>query len=236
MTRYTPEFLASLKRRYEETDQPMRPLALEFGIGISTLSAIVEREGWVKRSQRKRGQIEAPLLSEAQALLASLPGRGAEPAGIPIVEPSVTPFPTLPLAGGGSPLLAPPVSHQNLTAAQRLEILLEMEIAAEETARAELGDLPRLRSEADACTRRLATLTQVLQTLHKIREATPTTNLCPRCANEAPEMDIDELRLRLARRIEAFMESRTDEEFEQWEAETQAMRAAERSAESEQDE
>lgn len=50
MARYTPEFLAALRHRYEKTDQPMRALALEFKIGISTLSSIVEREGWAKRS------------------------------------------------------------------------------------------------------------------------------------------------------------------------------------------
>lgn len=218
MARYTPEFLAALRQRYEETDQPMRPLALEFGIGISTLSAIVEREGWVKRSQRRRGHVEAPLLSQAQALMASLPPRsGAPQSGLArsALVSEVTPSPTL----GGTPAAAP---SANLTAAERLEALLLKEIEAEEAAREALGKEPRLRAEADACTRRLATMTQTLQTLQKIREANPTTNLCPRCAENGPPMDIDELRLKLAERIEAFMQSREDWEFEPYLSEAEA--------------
>lgn len=111
MTRYTPEFLAALKQRYEETDQPMRPLALEFGIGISTLSAIVEREGWVKRSQRRRGRPEASLLSEAQALMTSLPGRSgatahAELAFLPEAPPTPDPSPPRVRTRGGRGELA----------------------------------------------------------------------------------------------------------------------------------
>lgn len=219
MTRYTGEFLAALRQRYEETDQPMRPLALEFGIGISTLSAIVERERWVKRSQRKRGRPEATLVSEAQALMASLPGRG-ENFAMP-VDPMTTPSPTLPLAGGGSPALGgglpfqPALPNSNLTAAERLEALLVKEIEAEEGAREALGKEPRLRAEADACTRRLAIMTQTLQTLQKIRETQPLQTLCPNCAsNNSPE-DINERREQLARRINAFFESRRDEESQE---------------------
>ena len=233
MTRYTPEFLAALKQRYEETDQPMRPLALEFGIGISTLSAIVEREGWVKRSQRRRGRPEASLLSEAQALMTSLPGRSgatahAELAFLPEAPP--TPDPSPPRA---EPVIGPAqegrtrwrVEGGEKTAAERLEALLVKEIEAEEGAREALGEAPRLRAEADACARRLAIMTQTLQTLQKIREAQPVATRCPHC-DDLPE-DIDAFRNELARRIEAFMESRTDEEFEEWEAEAARHREAE---------
>lgn len=204
MARYTPEFLAALRQRYEQTDQPMRALALEFGIGISTLSAIVEREGWVKRSQRQRGASAAAALSDAQVLLASLHAPECN-------EPLPPPFPfsgeaTVPFAGAAP---APPLS-----AAERLETLLLQEIAAEETARAELGALPRLRADADACARRLAIMTQTLRKLQELRAAEPTQNQrCPHCADDMPE-DMDAFRDELARRIDAFMESRGDEDFE----------------------
>jgi len=181
MTRYAPEFLAALRQRYEDTDQPMRPLALEFGIGISTLSSLVEREGWKKRSLRRRGAPDAPRIAEATALMATLPPRAsaANREAAPSGEAAA------PLPGERS-------------AAERLEALLMQEIAAEEAARAELGDLPRLRAEADSCTRRLAILTQTLKTLRGI--APPAKD-----DDDPAPRDIDELRNELARRIRALV-------------------------------
>jgi hypothetical protein len=201
MARYTPEFLAALRQRYEETDQPMRALALEFEIGISTVSAIVEREGWTKRSQRQRGSPRAALLSEAQSLLAGLSARGgAINDGGPglVAEEPPTPDP--------SPPRAPRVEGGEKTTAERLEALLVREIAAEEAARAELGTLPRLRAEADSCTRRLAVLTHTLKLLRGI-PAAPAAGLPD---DDDMPRDIDEFRLDLARRIDAFVASRAD--------------------------
>jgi hypothetical protein len=52
MAQYAPEFLASLKHRYEKTDQPMIEMAREFGIGVTTLQMLVDKQGWEKRSPR----------------------------------------------------------------------------------------------------------------------------------------------------------------------------------------
>jgi hypothetical protein len=199
MARYAPEFLIALRHRYEKTDQPMRSLALEFGIGISTLSALVEKEGWQKRSQRQRGSPAAPGLAEASALLAALPPRGSDAS--PASEESMT-------ASGANPTAIAPPADDERSAAVRLEALLLQEIAAEEAARAELGTLPRLRAEADGCARRLATLTQTLKALRAI-PATPSARQIE--YDDMPE-DIDEFRENLARRIEAFMESRVGKE------------------------
>jgi len=49
MAQYSPDFLASLKHRYEKTEQPMTELAREFGIGITTLQSLVDKQGWEKR-------------------------------------------------------------------------------------------------------------------------------------------------------------------------------------------
>ncbi|MEJ2379132.1 MAG: hypothetical protein P8Y53_22160 [Pseudolabrys sp.] len=189
MARYSPELLAALRQRYEGTDQPMRQLARDFGIGISTLSALVEKEGWLKRSQRPRGSPAAPRLAEATALMASLPPR---PTGAAASEP-------VPADRASLPPPAASVPDDERTAAERLEALLVQEIAAEEAARAELGTLPRLRTEADGCARRLAVLTQTLKTLRAIPAAAP-----PAPDDHAPQ-NIDEFRETLARRIQAFI-------------------------------
>ncbi|HZL30742.1 MAG TPA: hypothetical protein VFC54_06735 [Pseudolabrys sp.] len=69
MVRYTEAFIATARHGYENTDQPMRELARELGIGITTLSTLAETHGWAKRSQRQRGVPPAmQLLAEAQAL------------------------------------------------------------------------------------------------------------------------------------------------------------------------
>ena len=183
MAHYAPEFLAALRQRYEDTDQPMRPLALEFGIGISTLSSLVEREGWKKRSLRQRGSPDAPRIAEAADLMAMLPPRASVTADI-----------------GAAPADAPPPGGQR-SAAERLEALLMQEIAAEEAARAELGELPRLRAEADGCTRRLAILTQTLKTLRAI--APPAA-----AAEVEPPGDMDALRMDLARRLNGLIMNR----------------------------
>lgn len=210
MVRYAEDFLAALRQRYEQTDQPMRSLAREFSIGISTLSAIVERHGWVKRSQRKRGRPEASLVSEAQALMESLPARGGVSADSGLafsLEAPPTPDP--------SPPRAARVEGGEQTAAERLEALLLKEIAAEEVAREALGNEPRLRTEADACARRLAVMTQTLQTLQKIRETQPIGNARCQCSeyDDIPE-DMDAFRDELARRINAFVKSRAGENAE----------------------
>lgn len=71
------------------------------------------------------------------------------------------------------------------------------------------------KSETSSSISWIVSPTQTLQTLQKIREAQPLQTLCPKCASDDPPEDIDVRRERLARRIEAFMESRTDEEFEE---------------------
>jgi len=208
MVRYAEDFLAALRQRYEQTDQPMRSLAREFSIGISTLSSLVERHGWVKRSQRKRGRPEATLVSEAQALMDSLQTRGG------VIADGGLAF-SLEAPPDPSPPRAARVEGGEQTAAERIEALLLKEIAAEEVAREALGNEPRLRTEADACARRLAVMTQTLQTLQKIREAQPRANARCQCSeyDDLPD-DLDALRDELARRIEAFMETHTDEELE----------------------
>jgi len=79
MAQYSPDFLASLKHRYEKTEQPMIELAREFGIGITTLQSLVDKQGWEKRSQRLRGLPGAMRLErEAEALAAALPSPSPE--------------------------------------------------------------------------------------------------------------------------------------------------------------
>jgi transposase-like protein len=223
MARYTPEFLAALQQRYEETDQPMRSLAAEFEIGISTLSSLVEKQSWTKRSQRQR---DCPptlrnVLAEAEALAAlpppergrACPGLDPRSDGEAVrvgVASEQTPTPTLPLAGGGSPAVPGAEGEPTLSPAERLEALVVKEIAAEEATRAELETRPRARGESERCARTLSILTQTLHTLQRLPGGQGSgTRVCD-CDDDMPE-DMDAFRDELARRIDAFVASRTGE-------------------------
>jgi hypothetical protein len=190
MAHYTAEFLASLRRRYEETDQPMSSLAAEFEIGLRTLHRMVEREGWNKRSDAPPRELPAAirLLDEANTLL---------------TESAAPPIPTV--AEGGT-LSAPPGTGEGLSAADRIEWLVVKEIEVEEAKRAQLGALPRAATEAAQTARTLAILTHTLHALQRLRFAQPGTEYDH---HDAPR-DIDEFRRKLARRIDAFVASRTD--------------------------
>jgi hypothetical protein len=105
------------------------------------------------------------------------------------------------LAEEGEP---PPAS--GLTTIERIERLVERELAAEEAVRAQLGPLPRHPADAERCARTLATLTQTLHALARLRSGlAPDSEL----SNDDMPRDIDEFRRELARRIRAFVQSRT---------------------------
>jgi hypothetical protein len=227
MAQYSPEFLAALRYRYEQTDQPMTALAADFGIGITTLQNLVRKHGWTQRSRRLRDCLPSMrLLEEAQALAASMPspecasarpGRDAGAHGQPVpaagdagaAAASIPPLSpqgdeTAPVADT-APMPAPAAAAaaaSPLSPIERLEALVEKEIAAEEATRAALGIGPRTRHEAERCARTLSVLTQTLQTLHKLRGG--STN----ASEEAGEpRDMDAMREDLARRIDALIKS-----------------------------
>jgi DNA invertase Pin-like site-specific DNA recombinase len=54
MVRYTTEFLAALRRCYEQTHQSERSIARAFRLPNTTLRDIASRQGWVRRPQPVR--------------------------------------------------------------------------------------------------------------------------------------------------------------------------------------
>ena len=209
MAQYSPELLAALRQRYEQTDQPMHALAAEFRIGITTLQSLVRKNGWSPRSQRLR---HCP-----PVLAAPLPpaDAGVDLEVIPTHE--VTPSPILSLARGGSEAVladntiapAPAAGNEpalsTLSPAERLEALVEKEIAAEEATRAALGIRPRSRNEAERCARTIVKLTHALQTIQKLRGG-------DRAGAREPPVDLEALRAELARRLNGLIDARKGSE------------------------
>jgi hypothetical protein len=208
MWRATPDVLRVLRQRYEDTDQLLTSIAAEFGLSERTLGRMRQIEGWRKRSDRLTELPKAvKLLAEAEALAGSRPhpSRLGEERLAPQDDGlnAKTSSPTLPLSGGGS--------AQAPDAIDRLEALVLKEIAAAETARERVTDKRQLDKVSDNSARTLATLTQTLRTLQQMRTGKLIPTEITRDDDDMPR-DLDEFRLALARRIEAFVAAETDDE------------------------
>jgi len=217
---YTPELLASGQRRYEDTDEPVAAIAADFRIHAGSLRRLARELGWVRFD---RGPRELPvasrLLAKAEALEQALE-RGTLPAGESGDEE--TPSLALPLAGGGDTTAvgdAGAPSAEDIEAARAaraarmiddLERETDEEITAVRALREALKGVPRRPREGEATARTLSTLTETVQKIHRMRCA--LTQSRPYDNDDMPA-DIDEFREALARKIEAFMESRPDEDF-----------------------
>jgi len=201
MANYPRALVAAVRRKYLYTDETLEQIAASFRINARDISRMREQENWPSRYARIR---RLPRLAqETQALEESVgraklvPAAGTSvPAAIAQAEPDDDRAGT-----------APAVPLPALPTIERIERLVEQELAAEERARTELGASPRRRADAARCARTLATLTQTLQALARLRGGP-----APNAGSDDDDMpaDIDDFRNELARRIDAFVASRTD--------------------------
>jgi transposase-like protein len=225
---YTPEFLASLRFRYEQTGQPVRLIARDFGIAERTLFRAAEREGWARPPRDLPVGLRA--LEQAQVLLVT---EDAGAAGKPREAPGTRDRPedTRSLEGAPpglapddasrpSPPLAEPVTGPREartrwpgdggetpgpSAIERVERLLESELTAAEAMRAQLRAWPCAPADAERMARTLATLTQTLHALQRLRGGPAADTQ----RDDDIPTDINEFRRELARRIDALVASRT---------------------------
>ena len=238
MAQYTPEMLASVRHAYEDTNQSGRSIAAEYEINPRTLARLIAREGWRKRPAPPPRDRPAParLLEEAKALAAQVTeakplirhpevrAQRASKGDGPDDSPEHGPHPSR----LGAARLAPQDDGDGLATAEeqlgprlrgddssetppspidRLEALLVKEIEAEETAQARRGKAARMPTGAKRSTRRLTELTQTLHILQRVR-AGKTAEAGALDYDDIP-LDIDAFRFDLARRIDAFVASRT---------------------------
>lgn len=88
-----------------------------------------------------------------------------------------------------------------------LEREVRAELASVTALREQLKGLPRRPRDGESTARTLSTLSEVLQKIHRMRCGLTS----PDTDNDDLPADLDAFRLDLARRIEAFLESRPDE-------------------------
>ncbi len=185
---FSPEALEDIRRRYVETDETQTSIGLDHGRSRKTIENLAKDQGWPLRKDR--------------------PPRGLPPA-LKLYRQA-----TEALAQQALPD-APKTENENATpddapasgsVAARLEAALEKELRKVESLRGEFGRPEQRSIEAERIARTLATLTE---TLFKVRRLREPGNISGSNDDDLPG-DADGFRLALAHRIEVFVRSRTD--------------------------
>jgi hypothetical protein len=181
---FSPEALADMRRRYEDTDEAQTSIADSYKKHRSTLARIAKAGGWKMRSDRPPYELPQPATPEAQAtdvvapLIDDAPDDGIDSTSA---------------AAAGS-------------IADRLEAALEKELRRMESQRAARGNANQRTIDDQRAARTLAMLTE---TLFKVRRLREPGNLTGTDDDDLPA-DADGFRISLALRIEALVRSRAD--------------------------
>jgi hypothetical protein len=180
-TTLTDEALANMRYRYVETDEPAQSIADSLGINRDTITQSAKRFGWPLRRDRPR---ELPA-----ALRSTTPAEGTDAA----------------LAADDAALDLP---DDQATAALPLALRLEQAVVRElrKVERRRSADGGVRPAEAERIARTLSALTQTLFKVRALREPGAVIQ------NEQDDLPAgaDDFRRELARRIDAFVASRTD--------------------------
>ena len=186
---FSPEALEDIRRRYVETDETQTSIGLDHGRSRKTISNLALDMGWPLRKDRPpRGLPPAlKLYKEASEALAKQTSSDTQKT-----ESENTASDDAATASGSIPA--------------RLEAALEKELRKVESLRGEFGRPEQRSIEAERIARTLATLTETLFKVRRLRQPGGSQ------ANNDDDLpsDADGFRLALAHRIEAFVCSRTD--------------------------
>jgi hypothetical protein len=188
---FTPAAIGNVRQRYEETNESLESIAADFGVHRSTIERLARVHGWMLRKERVARDLPAALqLDLAVAHVLDAATNGSHSTEPPVSESS---------AADAAPLVEPSL-------ALRLEQAVARELEKVERLRSETGSTSRRTIEAERIARTLSALTQTLFKVRRLRE--PGSSI----ADEHDQLpsDADEFRRELARRIDAFVRSRSD--------------------------
>lgn len=185
---FTPEAIEHARQRYEETDETLASIAADFGVHSKTITTMARKEGWKLRKDRPpRGlpaAIRLNLLADQAAGAAASEASSDPPAMMPAAEEAAV-----------SPNIA-----------ARLEQAVEKELRKVEALRNEFGNSAHRSIEAERTARTLATLTETLFKVRRLREPSQTGVL----ADDDMPADLDGFRRTLAQRMDTFVRSGAD--------------------------
>jgi hypothetical protein len=183
----TAKALAYARRRYETTNVPMHEIGADVGKSRDVMYKIAKAEGWQLRMHRPPQDVSQAVKIDMQATEAVENEQSkqsqAEPPG------------------------ADPQNPANADSiAARLEAAVEQELCEVESLHRQSPKGRKRSAVSERIARTLATLTE---TLVKVRRLRQPGNISASHDDDLPS-DPDAFRLELARRIEAFVRSRTD--------------------------
>lgn len=184
---FTGEAIEHARRRYENTDETQHSIAADLGVHSKTLNRLARQQGWKLRKDRPPRDLPAALrldLAATQAL--------GETATDARSDQTIA----------GEPVKAPMAP----TLALRLEQALEKELRKVESLRSQFGNPAHRSIEAERIARTLATLTETLFKVRRLRDQGP---IAAGSDDDMPR-DTDGFRRGLALRIDTFVRSRAD--------------------------
>jgi hypothetical protein len=181
-----PDLVAECRRLYEETDTSVQEIANRMGVGRSTLHYRIIDWNWTKR----RPSWSSPI--------AAIPAVGTDLTAAPapataIAEPCVIAVADRAMLADEPPLLF----------ATRMQRIIDGELAVIERTLKVLG--PNSSAEADRTMRTLATVSRTVQEIIATAEGQTSKH---EAHDDPVPGDIDEFRIALAERIEAFVAKR----------------------------
>ena len=208
---FTPALIADVRRRYERTSEGLATLAADLGSSVETVRNIAGREGWRRYVPPPRDLSPAAKLAARAQALTQTPfvpaqagtqnqtrdadglGPGSPPARGRTDDDCIT------TRNAGEP---PPLAATAEALHHELQMLLAGVTAARERMKREGSGKHDLRDAAQV----IANLTATLRRLQ------PMLGAPAKADQDHDDMpaDIDEFRRDLARRIDAFVASRTE--------------------------
>lgn len=224
---FTPRMTDYIRHRYEDVGDSPEVISRSMGVAKATIQRLIKEQQWTRAEQGPRDLSRAEQLAMQVRALAR--GRHpevlaeGEPRRMTEIDGGAVPFRGAGFArapqgdgegaaaqtGGGEEAVdAAPVDIEREI--ERLLRLVSEEIGVYENLRATLKNEPQPQREALKTAHNIASLTATLDDLRRMRAANKEP-LHHDAYDDIPT-DIDARRDELARRIEAFLESRTDEE------------------------
>jgi len=202
----TPETWTQIRYEYEQTDKPVDDICLDHGVSPSTLRERMRRWRWTRRRQpiSAEGPPPSPPLEHATPVV-SVTAPIRAPAPSVWVEAQDEPAPDSPAPHAAPPEEPPPGQSEIVP---RLQGAVARVLPAIEATVARLAAGPMPPREMERAARTLTSLTRTLRELNTL--LSQHQGRAARDCDDMPE-DIDAFRIELARKIDAFVASRTGE-------------------------
>jgi hypothetical protein len=200
-----PERIAEARRMYEESDAPTREIAAFLDMSRGTLDNRITEWGWTRR---RYSAAKPPAADAAAAVQTDVPpdSKQADAPETPAPAPAADAGNSVAAAPAFAEAGEPPPAEVPLPFAQRMQRVLEGELAVIERTLKVLG--PASNAEAERTTRILAAISRTIQEI----QATAAGQTSSHETNDDPVPgDIDEFRETLARRLQGFIEAQREE-------------------------